>query len=213
MNEDILKYTEQYIKKSDIQGKSVLEVGSLDVNGSVRPYIESLRPKSYLGIDVQDGKGVDLIADITKLDNWDVLFDVIICQSTLEHICQWKKAVNNMKQLLIPGGLIYIAVPGIKFHYHGYPFDWWRWTTGDFKSIFSDFAILKMDQIENILLFIAKKPLDFKINDISNYKVYSILRNKLMKSQSYLDLAIWSLKNWKYLLKKLLHKVRILWAF
>ena len=118
-----------------------------------------------------------------------------------------------MKQLLIPGGLIYIAVPGIKFHYHGYPFDWWRWTTGDFKSIFSDFAILKMDQIENILLFIAKKPLDFKINDISNYKVYSILRNKLMKSQSYLDLAIWSLKNWKYLLKKLLHKVRILWAF
>jgi len=207
LNEDILKYTEQYIKKIDIQGKSVLEVGSLNVNGSVRPYIESLRPKSYLGIDIKDGNGVDSITDITKCNNWDVLFDVIICQSTLEHIRQWRKAVNNMKELLVPGGLIYISVPDKEFHFHAYPCDWWRFSQADLQIIFSDFETIRNDKIKMTTLFIGRK-IDDSINDILNYKVYSILRNKLMKNQLYLDLAIWSFKNWKHLLRKILVAIK-----
>jgi len=201
VNSDILNYTEQHIKKADIQDKSVLEVGSLNVNGSIRPYIELLEPKLYLGIDIKDGKNVDLIADITKCDKWNILFDVIICQSTLEHIRQWKKAVNNMKSLLSVDGLIYISIPDKEFHFHGYPYDWWRFSQKDLESIFNDFEIIRSDKIGMINLLIVKK-INRTISDISNYKLYSILRKKLMKEQSIIDLIVWSLNNWKYLLRR-----------
>ena len=41
----------------------MLEVGSLNVNGSIRPMIESRGPRSYLGVDVLDGPGVDRVVD------------------------------------------------------------------------------------------------------------------------------------------------------
>ena len=41
----------------------VLEIGSLDINGSVRPLFEDA--EYYLGIDMQEGPGVDLVAKMT----------------------------------------------------------------------------------------------------------------------------------------------------
>ena len=41
-------------------GKDVLEIGSLDINGSVRQFFESC---NYVGCDLGVGKGVDIIAD------------------------------------------------------------------------------------------------------------------------------------------------------
>ena len=64
-------------------GKRVLEVGSLDINGSVRPLFENC---NYTGIDLGEGRGVDVVAHVTdyhRLD--DNEFDVVISTETLEH--------------------------------------------------------------------------------------------------------------------------------
>jgi hypothetical protein len=37
----------------------VLEVGSLDINGSIRPFFENC---DYLGVDLGEGRGVDMVA-------------------------------------------------------------------------------------------------------------------------------------------------------
>jgi len=93
----------------EFEGKKVLEVGSKYVNGSLRPFIEKfLKPKEYIGIDIEPGKFVDVVMPAEKLlDYFDYeSFDVVICVETLEHILNWRSAINNMKGVLKRGGYI-----------------------------------------------------------------------------------------------------------
>jgi SAM-dependent methyltransferase len=93
----------------EFEGKRVLEVGSKYVNGSVRPFIERfLKPREYIGIDIEPGKFVDMIVPAEELSNYfdRESFDVVICTETLEHVLDWKSAINNMKEVLKCGGYI-----------------------------------------------------------------------------------------------------------
>ena len=65
---------------SDVAGKRVLDVGSYDVNGSVRDGIEMLGCAEYIGVDMRDGPGVDEVCDTVKLvERFGVeSFDIII---------------------------------------------------------------------------------------------------------------------------------------
>jgi len=59
---------EFFIGNVEIEGKRVLEVGRKYVNGSVRPFIERfMRPKEYIGVDVESGKFVDVILSAERL--------------------------------------------------------------------------------------------------------------------------------------------------
>ncbi|MBI4712552.1 MAG: methyltransferase domain-containing protein [Planctomycetes bacterium] len=92
--------------RKDIEGKKILEVGSLDVNGSVRPYVESFRPQEYIGIDITMGPGVDEICGVDDIIGryGRERFDVIIATEVLEHVQDWRKAINNLKDVVMPGG-------------------------------------------------------------------------------------------------------------
>src|ERR1700720_2604472 len=62
----------------------ILDVGSHDVNGTLRPY----KPKhaAYLGVDQVAGPGVDQVLDDPhKLPFPDASFDLIVSTSCLEH--------------------------------------------------------------------------------------------------------------------------------
>lgn len=108
-----------------IKGKTVLEVGSRDVNGSLRELVERYGPASYTGIDIEDGPGVDVVLDAN-----DVLerfgpesFDAVISTELLEHARDWRAAVQNMKGVLKPGGTLLVTTRSKGFHVHGYPWD------------------------------------------------------------------------------------------
>jgi hypothetical protein len=58
-----LEFIEKALSEEDVKGKNVLEVGSFDVNGSPRAYVESMLPSSYVGIDIAPGPGVDEVCD------------------------------------------------------------------------------------------------------------------------------------------------------
>jgi SAM-dependent methyltransferase len=82
---------------------SVLEIGSFDVNGGVRPLFSSAR--RYHGIDIAPGPGVDEVADAA---DWRTatLFDVVVSTEVLEHTSRWRDVVTNGWNALTPGGVL-----------------------------------------------------------------------------------------------------------
>lgn len=76
----------EHVEPTEFRGKRVLEVGSKYINGSVRSFVERfLKPKEYLGIDVEPGKFVDMVVpaeDIVKCFG-EESFDVIISTETV----------------------------------------------------------------------------------------------------------------------------------
>lgn len=76
--------------------RKVLEVGSLDINGSVRQFFEDC---DYTGVDIGEGKGVDLVSkgeDLTFPDNH---FDVAISCECFEHNPEWVSTFANMVRM------------------------------------------------------------------------------------------------------------------
>jgi hypothetical protein len=61
----------------------VLELGSFDINGSVRDLFFSA--ERYHGIDLVRGPGVDEVADATSYRS-DIKYDVVVCCEVLEHV-------------------------------------------------------------------------------------------------------------------------------
>ena len=62
--------------------KKVLEVGSLDINGSIREFFTEC---AYLGVDLAAGPGVDLVSRGEDLDFPDESFDVVASCECFEH--------------------------------------------------------------------------------------------------------------------------------
>ena len=45
----------------DVKGKRIIDIGSYNVNGSFRPILESWKPAEYVGVDIAEGPGVDVV--------------------------------------------------------------------------------------------------------------------------------------------------------
>jgi len=174
------------LNKEEIIKKKVLEVGSYNINGSIRPLIESWKPKEYIGVDIIRGVGVDFICDANNLIEkfGKNSFDVVIATEVLEHVKDWKRVISNIKNVCKPNGIILITVRSYGFHYHPFSYDFWRFELNDMKNIFSDCNILTLerdDQAPGVFIKI-KKPDNFFEKDLTGYKLYNILMNKKIDS-------------------------------
>lgn len=87
-------------------GARVLEVGSLDINGSVR---ELFSKCDYTGVDLQLGPGVDLARQGQLVDFPTGHFDTTISAECLEHNPFWRETVANMLRMTRPGGLVLVS--------------------------------------------------------------------------------------------------------
>jgi len=94
-------------------GVHVLEIGSLDINGSVRFLFDELilDGGSFFGIDVQEGPGVDLVADASVYTS-EKQYDIVVCAEVFEHTAVWPKIVKNSHSLLVPGGMFIATMAG-----------------------------------------------------------------------------------------------------
>jgi SAM-dependent methyltransferase len=103
---------------------TVFEIGSQDVNGSIR----SLCPQQahYTGVDFVDGRGVDIvIKDPYVLPFGDASADVVVSSSCLEHSEMFWLLFLEVMRVLRPTGLFYLNVPS-NGPFHRYPVDCWR---------------------------------------------------------------------------------------
>lgn len=144
MHDEIQSYVERVKKKHPrfFVLKRVLDVGSLDINGSTRKHF---RKCEYTGIDVGEGPGVDRVIEVHKLRG-EAKYDVVISTSMLEHDRHWERSLAAMYRLLVPRGLLLLTCAGPDFHEHGTtrsnpldsPFtnDWYRnISTEDFERV------------------------------------------------------------------------------
>jgi SAM-dependent methyltransferase len=84
----------------------VLEVGSLDINGSVR---DMFRECEYVGVDLQLGPGVDLACQGQLVEFASGHFDTAISAECMEHNPFWRETIANMLRMTRPGGLVLIS--------------------------------------------------------------------------------------------------------
>ena len=117
----------------------VIEIGSKDY-GSTENFRELYRGE-YVGVDLEEGKGVDFVVDLTsglgQLE--ENHFALAICCSVLEHTpTPWVMA-ENLARLLRPGGSLYISVPWV-WRYHAYPDDYFRFSPRAVQALFPKFA-------------------------------------------------------------------------
>ncbi len=84
----------------------VLEVGSLDINGSVR---ELFTRCDYVGVDLQLGPGVDLPCQGQLVEFPSGHFDTVISAECMEHNPYWRETIANMLRMAKPGGLVLIS--------------------------------------------------------------------------------------------------------
>ena len=175
-----LEFGANNISKKEIEGKKILEVGSRNVNGSLREILMQYKPYSYLGIDIVQGRGVDRVLDVSKARHTfgEDAFGVVVMTEVLEHIKDWKMAIHNIKHVLESGGLLFLTTRSKGFFRHSFPDDYWRFEVEDMQAIFSDFEILinKKDPQAAGIFLKARKPLEFDETekDLTDYEVYSI---------------------------------------
>lgn len=98
------------------QGTQVLEVGSRNINGSVRDFFA---PDCwYVGIDCTDGPGVDVVTLAHEFDWRGDPFDVVISCEAFEHDPYLQKTIDHVLSMLRDGGLFVatMASPNRKEH-------------------------------------------------------------------------------------------------
>jgi len=87
----------------------VIEIGSRDINGSVRSHFPSA---SWIGLDQIAGPAVDVVCNALDYTPSEQV-DLVICCEVFEHTNEWPFLIHRAKHWLKPGGRIIITCAGI----------------------------------------------------------------------------------------------------
>jgi len=122
----------------------ILEVGSYNVNGSVRTLFDQT---NYLGVDIVEGPGVDMVLSAHALSTelGFERFDLVVSTEMLEHDRKPWRSLYNMCDVLKDGGLLLVTARGNGFGEHNPP-DRFRFMEQGFHDIIEDagFEVLEV---------------------------------------------------------------------
>jgi SAM-dependent methyltransferase len=106
----------RYTFPEHFSSAKVLEIGSWDVNGSIRQFFLEC---DYVGIDIAMGKGVDIVGQGENLDFPTASFDTVVSCECFEHNPYWLETFINMWRMLKPGGLCVVSCATLGRREHG----------------------------------------------------------------------------------------------
>lgn len=144
--------------------KRVLEVGSYDINGSVRQFFSDC---IYTGLDLAPGKGVDVVCSGNVFKS-EFKYDTLISTECFEHDQHWVETFKNMIFLGTPTALILFTCATNDRAEHGTP----RTTPGDSLSsqFNSYYCNLGIDDFIDIIDFNATfSTYSFEVRDNDLY--------------------------------------------
>lgn len=88
-------------------------------------------PDEWLGVDIEEGQGVDRVLDLTRAGSADLLgegrFGTVHCHCVLEHVRDVFAMARSIERVLRPGGRLYVSAP-FAWRVHRIPVDLWRFT-------------------------------------------------------------------------------------
>lgn len=139
MHASVMAWAADQVDRHALAGLSVLEVGSLDVNGSVR----SLFSGEYLGVDMRDGPGVDQVVNAHALEAAFPpdrrAFDVVVSTEMLEHDAAPWVSVEQMRRVSRDDAWLLLTARGYDergcFEVHDYPDDLWRFSVNGMRHL------------------------------------------------------------------------------
>lgn len=118
-------------------GDTCLDVGSLDINGNYRGWMEEAG-YTYTGLDITPGPNVDVVTkDPYTYPYPDNSFDLVISGSTMEHVEHIWRWIPELVRLLKPGGLLAILTHW-RWEVHAYPLDCWRILPDGMNALFAE---------------------------------------------------------------------------
>jgi len=133
---DFVQYAAEHLPLSG----PVYEFGSRVVHGAPpeRVDLRSFFPGyDYVGADIVEGPGVDLLLDMCAIDRPDEIVGTVLCLETLEHVRDPWTAMQECHRVLGPGGALLVSsVMG--FAIHSKP-DYYRFTPQGFEELLSCF--------------------------------------------------------------------------
>lgn len=88
---------------NDYSNRKIIEIGSYDVNGSVRQFFHK---SCYVGVDLIHGAGVDIVCEGDKVDHADNTYDIAISCECFEHNPKWSETFENMHRMTKEGGVV-----------------------------------------------------------------------------------------------------------
>ncbi len=132
MHQSVMEYVALAVKTFDLKHKKVLEIGSYDVNGSVRMLFKG----EYTGIDREAGPGVDLVMDAGFMTFEDASFDVVVSTSQLEHDPTFWLTMRQVGRVLRIGGHFILTTHTTGFPPHNPP-DFYRFLDDSWPVLMS----------------------------------------------------------------------------
>jgi hypothetical protein len=177
MHESVMKFVEEcceIIRPDD--GELVVEIGSRNINGQAREVFKPWNVE-YIGIDLIEGDGVDIVHDCTTLPLpamngkseyfWNFV-NVIVCCEVLEHVAQWDWMVASIKRMMmLPDSWLILTTRSPGFPRHEFPNDHWRFKMSDLLIAFSDFEIIRLEpdpQVSGVFM-LARRPM-VRLSDV-----------------------------------------------
>ena len=130
----------EYIERhADKLGGDVLEVGSrMTIPNAWWIINRDLAKGKWLGIDMQEGPGVDQVVDIyAPPASWTGRFSGVLCSEVLEHVARPWIALPKLREIMQPGGWIVVTTL-TSFPIHGFPDDYYRYTPSGLKLLLED---------------------------------------------------------------------------
>ncbi len=198
-HESCLRFGQENLTEAEIRGKRVIEIGSSDVNGSLRAFIESMGPAAYVGVDIAEGPGVDMVCTAEEVRDrfGDASFDVVVSTEVLEHVRDWRKVVSNIKNICRPNGVILLTTRSRGFPYHGYPYDFWRYERLDMAGMFADCTILTIERDTSMpgIFIKATKGEHFREKGLAGIKLYSMISGRRTREIDDASLAAFLERN------------------
>ena len=107
MQHQFVEWTREFFPEY-FESQRVLEVGSLD-----------FKDCNYVGLDLGQGPGVDVVCGGQDYDAADASFDVVCSFEAMEHNPFWKQTFANMLRLVRPGGLVMMTCATLGRPEHG----------------------------------------------------------------------------------------------
>lgn len=121
---------------------SILEIGSRNVNGTVKELFVAAKWK-YTGLDmINGGEFTDIVCNAHDLRDHveKESYDLVICLDTLEHDDMFWLTVENMRWAVKKGGWMLIVVPSLYCGMHDWPSDYYRFLMPVLSDVwFKDF--------------------------------------------------------------------------
>ncbi len=130
MHRSVYDFVRAKVDQYDLRDCSVLELGSLNVNGTVRDHF---RHGAYLGVDLVAGPGVDAVISAHDVDTGSA-FDVVLCLEMLEHDADPNATFATIARCLADEGVALVTTRSEGFPIHHEP-DLWRFTHDDIRAL------------------------------------------------------------------------------